>query len=157
MTTTTALPPQWAAAYERDHRQAPDAADPGPERSAARLLAAFILAGLVFLALPGTFMGVWNLVEISAHRALAGASTAWIQAHGQAQVFGWVGSFILGISLYVLPKIQRRGLKTFGRAWSVWALWTVGVALRWWAPFGPAPWRIMLIAGALLEFVSYSL
>ncbi|HZT73298.1 MAG TPA: hypothetical protein VE996_06590 [Terriglobales bacterium] len=156
MTTTTALPPQWAAAYERDHRQAPDAADPGPERSAARLLAAFILAGLVFLALPGTFMGVWNLVEISAHRALAGASTAWIQAHGQAQVFGWVGSFILGISLYILPKMRRARLRSMALAWATWALWTVGVGWRWAAGVGAANWRMGLWIAPVLMMIAWA-
>lgn len=151
------LPVEWRNALAREQSGIPLPADPLPERRAGRLLAAFVGTGLVFLALPGTLLGVLNLLSISGHESASAARTAWIQAHGQAQVFGWVGSFILGISIYVLPKIQRRGLKTFGRAWSVWALWTVGVALRWWAPFGPAPWRIMLIAGALLEFVSYSL
>ena len=33
-------------------------------------------------------------------------SPAWLQAHGQAQVFGWVGSFILGIDFYSLTKMQ---------------------------------------------------
>ncbi len=114
------LPKEWIRAYARDAEARPDYADPAWERKAARVLAAFILSGIFFLALPGTFLGVWNLLEISAHHAETAASTAWIQAHGHAQLFGWVGSFILGISLYILPKFRGRPLKSFGVAWTVW-------------------------------------
>ncbi len=149
------LPEEWRLAYERDRMGEVNSADPSPERQAARALAAFILAGLVFLALPGTFLGVWNLMVISENRAPTAASTAWIQAHGHAQLFGWVGSFILGISLYVLPKFRGRALKKFGMVWMVWALWTTGVAWRWWAGFGVREWRAGLVGSAILEFVTY--
>ena len=46
---------------------------------------------------------------------------AWIQAHGHAQVLGWIGSFILGIGFYSIPKL-RGGLKPFRSL--------VGVAIR---------------------------
>ena len=130
------LPEEWRMAYERDRAGEAVYADPAPERQAARVLAAFIVTGLVFLALPGTLLGVWNLIAIAAWHAGTAASTAWIQAHGHAQLFGWVGTFILGISLYVLPKFQGRTPKRFGITWAVWGLWTLGVAWRWWIGVG---------------------
>ena len=33
-------------------------------------------------------------------------SPAWLQAHGHAQVFGWIGSFIFGIGFYSIPKLR---------------------------------------------------
>ncbi len=149
------LPEAWRLAYERDRTSEVTSADPSPERQAARALAAFILTGLAFLALPGTFLGVWNLMVISEHRAATAASTAWIQAHGHAQLFGWVGSFILGISLYVLPKFQGRALKKFGMVWMIWGLWTTGVAWRWWAGIGAREWRVALVGSAVLELAAY--
>ena len=151
------LPERWRLAYQRDREGQVDYADPAPERHAAKALAAFILAGLAFLALPGTFLGVWNLVVISERRAATAASTAWIQAHGHAQLFGWVGSFILGISLYVLPKFRGRPLKSFGVVWTIWALWTAGVAWRWWAGIGAREWRLGLVGSAILELAAYAL
>jgi len=38
-------------------------ADPASERRPARILAAFIMTGLCFLALPGTLLGVWNVLH----------------------------------------------------------------------------------------------
>jgi hypothetical protein len=63
----------------------------------SRLLVAYISTGVAFMLLPGTFLGVWNLISISTKQAAAQVSAAWLQAHGHAQVFGWIGSFILGI------------------------------------------------------------
>lgn len=150
------MPDLWAAAAARERAGAPVGADPLPERRAARLLAAFIAVGLFFLALPGTFMGVGNLLLIAADRLPGAPKPAWIQAHGQAQVFGWVGSFILGISFYILPKFRGLPLRTLGLAWATWALWTAGVALRWLAGIATLPPRWMVVS-AVLELVAFAL
>ncbi|MBZ5561147.1 MAG: cbb3-type cytochrome c oxidase subunit I [Acidobacteriia bacterium] len=147
-------PVQWAAAYARDLAGEAVYADPAPERRAARVLAAFILTGLAFLALPGTLLGVWNLITIASRHTSSAASAAWIQAHGQAQLFGWVGTFILGISLYVLPKFQGRMPRRFGLAWTVWGLWTLGVGLRWWAGLGTRFWQVGLVVSGILEILA---
>ena len=97
----------------------------------ARLLAAFVVTGLFFMALPGTVLGVWNLVGISSERQLAGVPAAWIQAHGHAQFFGWVGTFIIGISLYALPKFRGAMCRSVPAGWAMWAMWSAGVGLRW--------------------------
>lgn len=151
------IPKQWRLAFERDRMGFSQGNDPAPERRAARMLAAFVVTGLVFLALPGTLLGVWNLLSIAEHRASDAASIAWIQAHGQAQLFGWVGTFILGISLYVLPKFLGRPMTKFGLAWTVWGMWTVGVWWRWWSGVGAQHWRIGLIASAFLELAAFAI
>ena len=97
------------------------------ELQLSRLLIFFISGGLLFMLLPGTFLGVWNLISISGRRAADSISPAWIQAHGHAQVLGWIGSFILGIGFYSIPKL-RGGLKPFA-LWSAWlsgAIWMAG-------------------------------
>lgn len=100
---------------------------------------------------------MWNLLQISARHSHTAASTAWIQAHGHAQLFGWVGSFILGISLYILPKFRGRPLKSFSLVWLIWGLWTAGVALRWWVGLEGTAWRLGLPASAVLELAAFVL
>lgn len=39
------------------------------ETTLSRLLMLYIGTGLIFMLLPGTFLGVWNLLAISSHRA----------------------------------------------------------------------------------------
>ena len=70
------------------------------ERQKSLMLRAWILSGLFFMALPGTLLGVSNLMAISAHHGLAFLPAAWMEGHGHAQMFGWIGSFILGIGFY---------------------------------------------------------
>ena len=121
----------------------------------SRLVVLYITTGLAFMLIPGTFLGVWNLVAISSHRAAGSVSAAWVQAHGHAQVFGWIGTFILGIGFYSIPKL--RGLKWFAlrAGWTSWALWTSGVALRWVAGVYSWQWRILLPLSAVLELVAF--
>jgi hypothetical protein len=125
------LPKEWQDAFRRDLEKKPALPDPLPERRLARLLAAFVLTGLFYMTFPGTVLGVWNLVGISSERELAAIPAAWIQAHGHAQFFGWVGTFIVGISLYTLPKFRGSLCRSIPVGWVVWAMWSAGVGLRW--------------------------
>lgn len=129
------------------------------EREAAlsRLLMAYISSGLAFMLLPGTFLGVWNLIQISGRESVSSVSPAWIQAHGHAQVFGWVGSFILGIGYYSIPKLRNAEKPAFGAAWACWIFWTVGAGLRWAANIYLWRWRILLPASAVLELAALSI
>ncbi|MCZ2080352.1 MAG: NnrS family protein [Bryobacterales bacterium] len=149
------LPPIWKAAFERERGFAkPALADPLPERRLSRLLAAFIASGLLFMVLPGTLIGVWNLLSISAQRESTSAPAAWIQAHGHAQLFGWVGTFIFGISIYAVPKFRGAWIRSLPLAWAAFALWVFGVTLRWCAGITGqhAPWG--LPAAALAELAA---
>ena len=127
------------------------------ERHSQALIEAFLASGLLFMLLPGTFLGVWNLIGISQRQALNALSPAWLQAHGQAQVFGWVGSFILGIGFYSLTKMQNTRTFPVGTGWTSWSLWTCGVALRWLGGVTGWHWRWILPASGLLELGGFLL
>ena len=127
------------------------------ERQSQALVEAFLASGLLFMLLPGTFLGVWNLIGISQRQALNALSPAWLQAHGQAQVFGWVGSFILGIGFYSLTKMQSTRTFPVGKGWTSWSLWTCGVALRWLGGVIGWHWRWILPASGLLELGGFLL
>jgi uncharacterized protein involved in response to NO len=125
------------------------------EEALSRLLMAIVTSGLLFMVFPGTFLGVWNLLQISGRESVASISQAWLQAHGHAQVFGWVGSFILGIGFYSIPKLRGTAKSSFKAAWACWAIWTFGVALRWAANVYGWEWRVLLPASALLELTAF--
>ena len=125
------------------------------EESLSRLLIAYVTSGLVFMLLPGTFLGVWNLIKISGRESVASISPAWLQAHGHAQVFGWIGSFILGIGFYSVPKLRGTAKAAFAAAWACWAMWTAGVALRWTATIYAWHWRALLPVSAALELAAF--
>ncbi|MGA7908453.1 MAG: NnrS family protein [Candidatus Sulfotelmatobacter sp.] len=125
------------------------------EATLSRLLMLYISTGLIFMLLPGTFLGVWNLLSISSHRAADSVSPAWIQAHGHAQIFGWIGTFILGIGFYSIPKLRRMNPFGLSVVASTWALWTLGVTLRWLSSVYQWQWRVFLPLSAFLEIAAF--
>ena len=64
------------------------------EQWLSRLLMTYIVTGLIFMLLPGTLLGVWNLIKIGSREVLNSVSPAWIQAHGHAQLFGWASTMV---------------------------------------------------------------
>ncbi len=125
------------------------------EGALQRLVIAFISTGLVFLLLPGTFLGVWNLIAISHQRAAHPLSSAWIQAHGQAQLFGWIGTFVIGIGFYSLSKMGRVKPFVVSRGWWSWALWTSGIALHWLGGVYEWQWRMLLPLSTFLMLAGF--
>lgn len=125
------------------------------ETAMSKLLMAFVSSGLIFMVFPGTLLGVWNLLQISGREHAGAISPAWIQAHGHAQVFGWVGTFLLGIGFYSIPRLRDRASKVIRAAWICWGLWTVGVAVRWGATVYLWHWRMLLPAAGVLELMAF--
>lgn len=125
------------------------------ERHSQQVTTAFILAGLIFMLLPGTFLGVWNLLSISATHGPESVPQAWLQAHGQAQIFGWIGSFILGIGFYSLTKMRSTRAFPTSAAWTAWALWITGVLLRWLGGVTSDAWRTLFPVSAALELAAF--
>ncbi|HXY49291.1 MAG TPA: hypothetical protein VEI01_07560 [Terriglobales bacterium] len=125
------------------------------EQSLSRLLILYISTGLAFMLLPGTFLGVWNLLAISSHRTASSVSASWIQAHGHAQIFGWIGTFILGIGFYSIPKLRRMNPFALWAAWICWGLWTSGTALRWLTGVYHWQWQVLLPLSAAFELAAF--
>jgi hypothetical protein len=120
-----------------------------------RAVMAYIVTGIIFMLLPGTFLGVWNLVSISNQHQLESLSPAWIQAHGHAQLYGWIGTFVIGIGFYSLSKMGALPRFAIRRAWFSYALWTGGVLLRWSANVTGWHWKVALPVSAILELAGF--
>lgn len=125
------------------------------EESLSHLLILYISTGLAFMLLPGTFLGVWNLLAISNHHTATSVSAGWIQAHGHAQIFGWIGTFILGIGFYSIPKLRRMKPFALWAAWICWGLWTSGIALRWLTGVYQWQWQVLLPLSAGFELAAF--
>ncbi len=121
------------------------------ERRKSLLFRLWIATGIFFMVLPGTILGFTNLLLISAHHGLGGLSPAWIQAHGHSQVFGWIGSFVLGIGFYSQPLTRANR----GRLPVVcWSLWAAGLTLHWLAGAYLWQWRVTLPLSGVLELAA---
>lgn len=127
------------------------------EISHARVLALYIATGLYFMLLPGTFLGVWNLLQVSARHSVSLVSPAWLQAHGHAQIFGWVGTFILGIGFYSIPIVNAGARPSLAASKICWLMWTAGVTMRWAASIYGWQWRALLPLSAALELSAFAI
>ena len=90
----------------------------------------FIYAALLIALTAGFGYGALMVGAL----ALGVIPGAWwapvVQAHGHAQLFGWVGLFVLGMGLYFLPRLY--GVKLQGAARTPFALGLIagGIILR---------------------------
>lgn len=120
------------------------------EKRLIQLLSAFIMAGLFFCIFPGTLIGVANLFAIAKAQSMTTLSAAWVQAHGHAQLFGWLGSFILGIGFYSMPKLRHIASERYLEGWLCWFLWTFGVLIHWYSQGYNWQWQQLLpLSGAM--------
>lgn len=124
------------------------------ERRKSLVLRAWILSGIFFMTVPGTLLGFSNLIAISARHGLATLPPAWLEGHGHAQIFGWIGSFVLGIGFFSQPSRGRSSVIT--QLCSL-ALWISGVALRWIANIHGWEWRILLPVSGGFELVAVTI
>lgn len=121
------------------------------ERQKSLMLRAWILSGVFFMALPGTLLGFTNLMAISTHHGLAFLPAAWMEGHGHAQMYGWIGSFILGIGFYSQPAREKSAIKL---PLACLILWTLGVAMRWFANIYEWNWRTLFPVSAGFELLA---
>lgn len=75
-----------------------------------RLYRWFFSAAIVVMLTAGGTWGGWLLWEIGVAGKFTGVSVHAINAHGQAQIYGWMGLFIMGFGYHVLPRFWRGAL-----------------------------------------------
>jgi hypothetical protein len=87
--------------------------------------------GALFVALTAGFgLGVVNLTRISLAQSYYEISGVLKQIHGHAQIFGWVGLFIMGVAFHAVPRMKMQPLRHVRAANSCLWLMLGGVLLR---------------------------
>jgi len=126
------------------------------EKASSGLYKPFVRAALVATLTLGTAWGAALLTEIASGRSFAGPSQAHIQAHGHAQLYGWVGLFIVGVAYYALPRFKNYPLRRLRLAKGTFFLFAAGILLRSIVqPFADRPVPAALgVASAILELLA---
>ncbi|MEO8584711.1 MAG: NnrS family protein [Acidobacteriota bacterium] len=90
----------------------------------------FFLTGLGITLTAGAGWGAWLLLNIARARNFSAPSIFEINAHGQAQIYGWMGLFIMGFSLQMFPAFWGVRLAAPRLARALLPLMTLAVVVR---------------------------
>jgi len=90
----------------------------------------FFLAGIAVVLTLGAVWGAYLLARIALARSFSAAGLHEINAHGHAQIFGWVGLFVMGFAYQAFPRFKHTTLSHPYLAIVSWWLMIVGVVCR---------------------------
>ena len=90
----------------------------------------FFLTGLAVTLTAGAGWGAWLLLRIARTRDFTAPSIFEVNAHGQAQIYGWMGLFIMGFALQMFPAFWGVKLASPRLARALLPLMAVAVAAR---------------------------
>jgi hypothetical protein len=120
----------------------------------------FFKAGIAVVLTLGAAWGAYLLLRIAFTGLFTAAGLHEVNAHGHAQIFGWVGLFVMGFAYQAFPRFKPAAL-----AWprlARWTLWlmVVGLVVRSVCEplAGTLPWLgVAAVAASALEVVAIGL
>ena len=98
-----------------------------PERQHAEFQPGFVWLALAAAIFGGFAIGGHLAFVIGFGYPLGASFPALVQAHGHAQLIGWAGLFVMGVSLHFIPRLSSVPLPH--RRWIGTILWLMGVGL----------------------------
>jgi hypothetical protein len=157
-----------AAGSHADQSSAPAVAAASPAVSLAdSIYRPFFLAGIAVVLTLGAVWGAYLLLQIGLRGTFAAAGLHAINAHGHAQIFGWVGLFVMGFAYQAFPRFKHTSLAHPRLAVATLVLMILGVAARslahplasqtawlWWVAVGGSAAEvaaIVLFAGIIVQ------
>ncbi|MFN8008397.1 MAG: NnrS family protein [Terriglobia bacterium] len=70
----------------------------------------FFKAGMATTLTAGALWGAWLLLTIGSRSNFTAISIFDVNAHGHAQIFGWVGLFVMGFAYQAFPRFKHTSL-----------------------------------------------
>ncbi len=119
----------------------------------------FFKAGILVVLTVGAVWGAAMLVRIALAGSFAAVSIHEINAHGHAQIFGWVGLFVMGFAYQAFPRIKHTNLWRPDLANMSFFLMVAGIFVRAIGEplFGVPMFRELAFAAGMAEIVAVSL
>lgn len=90
----------------------------------------FFKAGIAVTLSLGAVWGAYLLVRIALSGAFTAAGLHEVNAHGHAQIFGWVGLFVMGFAYQAFPRFKHTSLAHPGLAFATLWLMLAGILGR---------------------------
>ena len=106
----------------------------------------FIWAALAFALIPGFGLGAYIGAAVAGAEWLPGSFVALVAAHGQAQLSGFVGLFVMGVSIHFMPRLASVAGPPLPLQRLILAATSIGLAGRLAAPLVGDPMRVAAAA-----------
>jgi hypothetical protein len=78
----------------------------------------FFKAGIAVVLTLGAAWGAYLLLRIAVTGRFSAAGLHEVNAHGHAQIFGWVGLFVMGFAYQAFPRFKHASLASPQLAWA---------------------------------------
>jgi uncharacterized protein involved in response to NO len=120
----------------------------------------FFKAGIAVVLTLGAVWGAYLLLRIAFDRSFRAVGLHEINAHGQAQIFGWVGLFVMGFAYQAFPRFKHTALShPYVALASLWVMLTGIVGRSICEPL--AGWSSLMgetaVAASVLEVIAIAL
>lgn len=90
----------------------------------------FFLAGIATVLTLGAAWGAWLLLQIALGGRFNAVGLHEINAHGHAQIFGWVGLFVMGFAYQAFPRFKHTELLHPRLAMATFVILLLGLVVR---------------------------
>ena len=110
-------------------RELPIVNNPQPDPADA-IYRPFFKSGIVIALTLGAVWGAWLLLRIAMTGRFTAASLHDVNAHGHAQIFGWVGLFVMGFAYQAFPRFKHTVLAWPRLAFATLWMMLLGLVLR---------------------------
>lgn len=90
----------------------------------------FFLSAIAIALSLGAVWGAWLLIRIAATGSFTSVGIHQVNAHGHAQIFGWVGLFVMGFAYQMFPRFKNTRLAWPRAARATLGLMLAGILLR---------------------------
>jgi hypothetical protein len=90
----------------------------------------FFKAGIVTVLTLGAVWGAYLLLRIGLAGSFTSVGLHEVNAHGHAQIFGWVGLFVMGFAYQAFPRFKHTTLVCPGLAATTLAAMVIGIVGR---------------------------
>ncbi len=120
----------------------------------------FFKAGIAVVLSLGAVWGAYLLVRIAVSGQFTAAGLHDVNAHGHAQIFGWVGLFVMGFAYQAFPRFKQTTLAWPRLAFATLWMMLVGLIVRSLAQplAGSFPWAWWpAMAASILEIAAIGL
>jgi hypothetical protein len=105
-------------------------APPSAAISADFIYRPFFKAGIAVVLTLGAVWGAYLLLRIAFAGTFRAAGLHEVNAHGHAQIFGWVGLFVMGFAYQAFPRFKHTSLAHPRVAWASLVLMLAGLVGR---------------------------